>query len=176
MLGKCIPVIRGGGVYQEAMDFCIEKLAAGEWIHVFPEGKVNMFKETMRFAIFFFFLYIYLFYTSSSIFSFLFFFVLKFYSIVFRLKWGIGRLIFESPVPPLVVPIYHLGMDDVLPNEPPYRLKIRKKVTMNYGDPIDFSELVEELRVSKVSEEEARKAITDRIQTELLKYCYLKSQ
>ncbi|KAG6797672.1 tafazzin [Apis cerana] len=133
MLGKCIPVIRGGGVYQEAMDFCIEKLAAGEWIHVFPEGKVNMFKETMR------------------------------------LKWGIGRLIFESPVPPLVVPIYHLGMDDVLPNEPPYRLKIRKKVTMNYGDPIDFSELVEELRVSKVSEEEARKAITDRIQTELLK-------
>lgn len=47
---------------------------------------------------------------------------------------------------------------------------------MNYGDPIDFSELVEELRVSKVSEEEARKAITDRIQTELLKYCYLKSQ
>ncbi|XP_031370494.1 tafazzin homolog isoform X1 [Apis dorsata] len=133
MLGKCIPVIRGGGVYQEAMDFCIEKLAAGEWIHVFPEGKVNMFKETMR------------------------------------LKWGIGRLIYESPIPPLVVPIYHLGMDDVLPNEPPYRLKIRKKVTMNYGDPIDFSELIEELRVSKVSEEEARKAITDRIQTELLK-------
>lgn len=95
---------------------------------------------------------------------------------MFRLKWGIGRLIYESPIPPLVVPIYHLGMDDVLPNEPPYRLKIRKKVTMNYGDPIDFSELIEELRVSKVSEEEARKAITDRIQTELLKYCYLKSQ
>lgn len=176
MLGKCIPVIRGGGVYQEAMDFCIEKLAAGEWIHVFPEGKVNMFKETMRFAIFFFF-FIYI-YSILHLLSFLFFsfFVLKFYSIVFRLKWGIGRLIFESPVPPLVVPIYHLGMDDVLPNEPPYRLKIRKKVTMNYGDPIDFSELVEELRVSKVSEEEARKAITDRIQTELLKYCYLKSQ
>lgn len=184
MLGKCIPVIRGGGVYQEAMDFCIEKLAAGEWIHVFPEGKVNMFKETMRFAIFF---SLYLFHISFYLFFlnlfFLFFFVYLFFFdknsicfIVFRLKWGIGRLIYESPIPPLVVPIYHLGMDDVLPNEPPYRLKIRKKVTMNYGDPIDFSELIEELRVSKVSEEEARKAITDRIQTELLKYCYLKSQ
>ncbi|XP_043520938.1 tafazzin isoform X2 [Frieseomelitta varia] len=133
MLGKCIPVIRGAGVYQEAMDFCIEKLAAGDWVHVFPEGKVNMFKENMR------------------------------------LKWGVGRLILESPVTPVVIPIYHLGMDEVLPNEPPYRLKIRKKVTMNYGEPIDFTELLGELRASKASEVEARKAITDRIQTELIK-------
>ncbi|XP_029035182.1 tafazzin [Osmia bicornis bicornis] len=133
MLGKCIPVIRGAGVYQEAMNFCIEKLAVGEWIHVFPEGKVNMFKENMR------------------------------------LKWGVGRLIFESPVPPLVIPIYHLGMDQVLPNEVPYRLRIKNKVTINYGDPIDFTELLKELRTSKTNEVEARKAITDRIQTELLK-------
>ncbi|KOC63176.1 Tafazzin like protein [Habropoda laboriosa] len=131
MLGKCIPVIRGGGVHQEAMDFCIEKLAAGEWIHVFPEGKVNMLKENMR------------------------------------LKWGVGRLIMESPVTPLVIPIYHLGMDEVLPNEPPYVLRIRKKVTMNYGDPIDFSELLQQFRSSKMSEMEVRKAITDRIQGEL---------
>ncbi|XP_076248582.1 tafazzin, phospholipid-lysophospholipid transacylase isoform X2 [Calliopsis andreniformis] len=131
MLGKCIPVVRGAGVYQEAMDFCIEKLASGEWVHVFPEGKVNMYKENMRF------------------------------------KWGVGRLIWESPVTPVVIPICHLGMDDVLPNEAPYRFKFRKKVTMNYGDPIDFSELVQELRISKASDMEARKAITDRIQEEL---------
>ncbi|XP_076171060.1 tafazzin, phospholipid-lysophospholipid transacylase [Ptiloglossa arizonensis] len=131
MLGKCIPVIRGGGVYQEAVDFCIEKLASGEWIHVFPEGKVNMLKENMR------------------------------------MKWGVGRLIMESPVPPVVIPIYHLGMDQILPNEPPYRLQIRKKVTMNYGEPIDFSELIQKLRISKASETEVRKAITERIQDEL---------
>ncbi|XP_076376613.1 tafazzin, phospholipid-lysophospholipid transacylase isoform X3 [Megalopta genalis] len=131
MLGRCIPVIRGGGIYQEAMDFCVEKLASGDWLHVFPEGKVNMLKEDMR------------------------------------LKWGVGRLIMESPVTPLVIPICHLGMDDVLPNEPPYWLRMGNRVTMNYGDPIDFSDLMEKLRASKASVLETRKAIIDRIQEEL---------
>lgn len=40
---------------------------------------------------------------------------------------------------------------------------------MNYGDPIDVSELVQELRTSKASDMEARQAITDRIQEELLR-------
>lgn len=59
-----------------------------------------------------------------------------------RLKWGVGRMIFESPIPPIVVPIWHIGMDDVLPNEPPYVLRLRKNLTFNYGDPIDMTEMV----------------------------------
>lgn len=84
-----------------------------------------------------------------------------------RLKWGIGRLILESPVTPLVIPIYHMGMDNVLPNEPPYMIKTGHKVTTNYGDPIDFGEMLANLRSGKADEVEARKAITDRIQEEL---------
>ncbi|XP_034940677.1 tafazzin homolog [Chelonus insularis] len=133
MMGKCIPVVRGNGVYQEAVNFCLEKLGCGEWVHVFPEGKVNMLKENLR------------------------------------LKWGIGRLIFESPVLPIVLPIYHLGMDDVLPNEPPYVIQMFKKVTVNYGEPIDFSEIVSQLKKSNASAEEIRKTITDRIDAELAK-------
>ncbi|XP_043481212.1 tafazzin [Leptopilina heterotoma] len=133
MLGKCIPVIRGNGIFQDAVDFCIEKLSSGEWVHVFPEGKVNMLKENLRY------------------------------------KWGIARLILESPVMPLVVPVYHLGMDDILPNEPPYILKTGKKVTMYYGEPIDFSDMLAELQATKVSETEARVLITNRVQDELNK-------
>lgn len=86
-----------------------------------------------------------------------------------RLKWGIGRMIYESPVTPIIIPIWHMGMDDVLPNEPPYILKLRKNLTFNFGKPIDLSDLVKILKERKATDVEARKEITDRIQMELLK-------
>ena len=37
-----------------------------------------------------------------------------------RLKWGVGRLVADSDETPIVLPFYHYGMDEILPNKTPY--------------------------------------------------------
>lgn len=127
--GRTVPVVRGDGVYQRSMDFMLEKLNAGSWIHMFPEGRVNLTHEFMR------------------------------------LKWGVGRLIADCNTTPIVLPMWHIGMDEILPNQSPYIPRIGKKVTLVVGRPLDFSELLKKLKPTK-SPMEIRKEITDQIQEE----------
>ncbi|CAF3956001.1 unnamed protein product [Rotaria sp. Silwood2] len=132
-LGKTIPVKRGAGVYQRPMDFALEQINQGDWVHVFPEAKVNITKELMR------------------------------------LKWGVGRLIAEAKICPLVVPFYHLGMDSVLPNVEPYTPKMSQKVSIYVGEPLILDDLVEKMKKENRSLQEIRKAVTDVIQNEFAK-------
>ncbi|XP_060591018.1 tafazzin-like [Ruditapes philippinarum] len=127
-LGRVVPVVRGDGVYQYCMDFCVDRLNDGDWVHIYPEGLVNTTKEFMR------------------------------------LKWGVGRLIADSEMTPIVLPYWHVGMDNVFPTRIPYYPRMGKKVTVVIGEPIDFEEDLKRLREQKKTDEEIRKYITDKIQ------------
>ncbi|KAK9285404.1 hypothetical protein L1049_024596 [Liquidambar formosana] len=47
-LGKCIPITRGAGIYQEHMNEALERLSDGAWLHTFPEGKVSQEDKPIR--------------------------------------------------------------------------------------------------------------------------------
>lgn len=113
------------------MDFMIERLKEGAWVHIFPEGKVNMGQTRMR------------------------------------LKWGVGRLIYDCPITPVVLLFYHIGMDSVLPNKLPYIPRVGNIVTIVVGEPLDFRDMVQEMREQGEGDERARKRITDVIEEEM---------
>ena len=114
------------------MDFILDRLNEGRWIHIYPEGKVN---------------------TNPKI--------------DLRLKWGVGRLISDCKVLPIVIPIYHLGLDSILPNVTPYIPRIGQKVTIVVGEPIDFNPVMRELEKAGANAEQRRKALTDLVQQKL---------
>uniref|UniRef100_A0A5S6QX95 Tafazzin family protein n=1 Tax=Trichuris muris TaxID=70415 RepID=A0A5S6QX95_TRIMR len=127
--GRCIPVVRGMGVYQAGVDRCLDVLNNNGWIHVFPEGRVNFSRAPMR------------------------------------LKWGVGRLINEAKRVPMVLPIWHIGMEKVLP-EHACVPRILKKVLIYFGKPIDRT-VFEKVRASSHSKEVKRIKSTDIIHAEL---------
>ncbi|KAF9578911.1 hypothetical protein BGW38_005062, partial [Lunasporangiospora selenospora] len=143
--GQIVPIIRGNGVYQPAVDASINMLKSGKWVHIFPEGKINQTDQLIR------------------------------------LKWGVGRILMEyggAPIKdggkplnelemPIVIPIYHLGMEDILrlfpDNSSPVFPTLGLPLTIVFGEPVEFTSIMKEYKEGKIQEIEARVKMTERV-------------
>lgn len=112
-LGKTFPIIRGIGLEQPAMDFAQALLRHNQWLHLFPEGRV-MRNEKQEV-------------TSNRDRGYIF-------------KWGMSKLILDyfNNISPQrrdcseirILPLYHLGLDEVLPIGWPYIPRINRQITV----------------------------------------------
>lgn len=84
------------------------------------------------------------------------------------LRWGVGKLVESSNVPPLVLPIYHLGFDKMMPIGKPYIPRPFQTVGILIGEPMNFDEMVYGNRQKRLPPEQTYKDVTNSIQQRLL--------
>lgn len=130
--GKTLPIKRGGGIDQPALGALAEKLARGDWVHLFPEGHVHQGNrigygrgshENERDA------------AIAKKFGFL--------------KRGTAKLIAHAPRPLLVVPLVHSGMDNLMPYDHNGKCKSKiwrsnQIVRVKVGPPLNFQDLIDD--------------------------------
>ena len=166
-LGKTFPIIRGKGLYQPAMDFALDLLRDGQWLHFFPEGKVVVSDRENQVK-------------SSRLDT-----DINVCEEVeckpkpsYELKWGLARLLLDhiysdnSCEEVEVLPFYHMGMEEILPTKEPYIPRLNKRTTfyIRKDGPIVFnrkllSELFEDL--ATISSKEKRIKIMRFFETEM---------
>ncbi|KIM83916.1 hypothetical protein PILCRDRAFT_68581 [Piloderma croceum F 1598] len=121
--GQVLETFRGRGVYQPAVDTAIEKLNQGQWVHLFGEGKVNQqhgFKK------------------DDNV------------TRLPRFKWGIGRILMETALPPIIIPMWLTGFDKLMPEHRPFPWKyiprLGVKLSITFGDPLSPEDIHTVLR------------------------------
>jgi len=123
--GNVIPLDRSGSLEQPLFKRFHEKLNQGSWCHIFAEGRVW---QSWRF--------------DPDL------------QHLGKFKFGVGKLVAHSNKSPIVIPIYHKGMDEIVPEKPltgkarakrasfPLTIvpKMGKNIEMHIGEPLDFSQ------------------------------------
>ncbi|KAI8983753.1 tafazzin [Pilobolus umbonatus] len=80
-----------------------------------------------------------------------------------RFKWGVGRISMEADLPPILIPIWHKGMNRVKPLYGNPSFRIGQDVLLVFGDPIVYDDILDNWKKGKISRKEARMLITSRL-------------
>lgn len=122
--GKALPIVRGEGINQPRLIECIDRLNRGDWVHVFPEGRVGQTGE----------LGIAPYHKNRSP---------ERMNEIGRLKWGVGKMIAhvrgqDNGKPPTLIPMYHVGMEVFAPQEQSYESNELKPISSFHRYQIRF--------------------------------------
>ncbi|KAE9026717.1 hypothetical protein PR003_g11296 [Phytophthora rubi] len=155
---KTLPVKRGAGVDHQMIQAIFDKVQEGAWVHIFPEGKIVQ-REALGGR------------PSPR------------REEIGRLKWGVGKLIARATTRPIVVPVYHCNMEQLMPQDEQNRLisivpRTNLDLGVVVGEPLSFDDLFERYADDRVvgaspwEKQEREKAlysaITRRIENALL--------
>lgn len=178
---RLMPIRRGEGIYQIEMDDFINRVRGGNWVQIYPEGRTYQngpYSDRAADGCY---------YTPSGRKS-------PPNRNLGPLKWGVGRLIAECEVTPIILPFYQLGFEYIQPQVEDRVCKQTLPVggnhtTVVYGEPIHVDDLLSHYRplIEKEDDPEKKKqlqlqlykAITDRIDQKLEileKECIIKDQ
>ncbi|TFK43269.1 acyltransferase-domain-containing protein [Crucibulum laeve] len=128
-LGQTLETFRGNGIHQPALDTAIEKVNQGNWVHLYGEGKVNQ-PDT------------YVFDKDG-------------FPRLPRFKWGVGRIVMEANIPPVVIPMWLTGYNNLMPEgrKFPYKYFPRPgaQLSVTFGDPIPTEEIKKALGVLDIN-------------------------
>lgn len=117
--GQVLETFRGNGIFQPSVDIAIKQLNEGNWVHLFGEGKVNQPPNYPR---------------SHGV------------ARLPRFKWGVGRILMETAVPPVIIPMWLTGFDKLMPEHRvfPYKYfpKLGIRLGVAFGDPIPVEEIM----------------------------------
>ncbi len=133
-LGRGLPIRRGGSIYQKGVATLQAKVNKGDWVHVFAEGRVWQDAGTPardssgRWCL-----------TSGR--------CGPPNQRIAPLKWGVGKIIANAAVLPIIVPTFHWGMGDVgVQNEVNEFIALKPwtgaLITAIVGDPVNVSDLI----------------------------------
>lgn len=94
-----------------------------------------------------------------------------------RFKWGVARMMMDMDHEPIVIPMWHSGMKLAKPLYGTKLVHLNQPIIVAFGEPIDYTDILDEWKNGKLDRETTRIRITQRVYDALekLETCHLEN-